>query len=360
MLIDESQDFGRSFFNLCQCVTKNTVYIAGDIFQNIFSRKPINNEQPDFLLSKCYRTDPKTLMFSHALGMGLFEARKLQWLEDPEWEACGYEVEKDKSGSLYRLKREPLRRFEDLENQGMESTEIVLTRDSETEATENTILDIIESIQADNHTVEPDDIAIIFLDNSASSFKMADQLEFSIPERFGWKVNKAYETKTKRPDRVFISHRNHVKGLEFPFVICIAGIIGDSFSIRNSLYMIMTRSFIKTYLLIDEQHNINLYKAISSGLANINKHGCLEVVAPSAEEIRNIQTKINIDQAQKNNISLYDFTQQVFEAKNILPLFRKPLYDIVRSTIIEQPYDRDTVIQVIDFNYSIMTRDRSE
>src|SRR5690554_6611875 len=74
MLVDESQDFPVSFFDLCALVTQHTIYIAGDIFQSIFDDKVVSEIQPDFLLSKCYRTDPKTLMFSHALGMGLFES----------------------------------------------------------------------------------------------------------------------------------------------------------------------------------------------------------------------------------------------------------------------------------------------
>lgn len=31
-LIDESQDFTASFFELCSKVTRHTVYMAGDIF----------------------------------------------------------------------------------------------------------------------------------------------------------------------------------------------------------------------------------------------------------------------------------------------------------------------------------------
>jgi superfamily I DNA and RNA helicase len=90
MLIDESQDFPASFFELCIKVTKHTVYVAGDIFQSIFDDTIIREINPDFLLSKCYRTDPRTLMFAHAIGMGLFETPKLRWLEDREWKACGY------------------------------------------------------------------------------------------------------------------------------------------------------------------------------------------------------------------------------------------------------------------------------
>ena len=36
MFIDESQDFDENFFELCDIATEKNVYIAGDIFQNIF------------------------------------------------------------------------------------------------------------------------------------------------------------------------------------------------------------------------------------------------------------------------------------------------------------------------------------
>lgn len=44
------------------------------------------------MLDKCYRTDPRTLMFAHSIGMGLFEEPPLNWLRDEEWKACGYKV----------------------------------------------------------------------------------------------------------------------------------------------------------------------------------------------------------------------------------------------------------------------------
>ena len=65
------------------------------------------------MLSKCYRTDPKTLMFAQALGMGLFEKEKLWWLDKEQWEQCGYHVEIE--GKRYTLTRDPLRRFEDID-----------------------------------------------------------------------------------------------------------------------------------------------------------------------------------------------------------------------------------------------------
>ena len=80
MLIDESQDFPANFFELCEKVTRNNLYVAGDVFQTIFSKIIISEIEADYRLSKCYRTDPKTLMFAHALGLGLFEKPPLRWL----------------------------------------------------------------------------------------------------------------------------------------------------------------------------------------------------------------------------------------------------------------------------------------
>ncbi|WP_252369313.1 ATP-binding domain-containing protein, partial [Escherichia coli] len=248
MLIDESQDFPSSFIELCELVTRDTIYVAGDIFQSIFDTNISNEIQPDFLLSKCYRTDPRTLMFAHGLGMGLFEEEPLTWLMNNEWEACGYIVDESVKGKL-RLKREPLRRFEDVTDAKIHSVELI---NSTYETEEENILGILRKIKEENPTVLADDIGIIFIDQAKTIFKIADRLELSVPRLLGWKVNKAYETKEKIKDTLFISNKNHVKGLEFPFVICVTRDIIKSHSYRNSLYMMLTRSFIKSYLLLGD------------------------------------------------------------------------------------------------------------
>lgn len=85
---------------MCKKATKYCLYIAGDIFQNVFEREPISEVNPDFLLNKCYRTDPKTLMCAHAIGMGVFSGpdQYLRWLDDKDWEACGYGIDKEHGG----------------------------------------------------------------------------------------------------------------------------------------------------------------------------------------------------------------------------------------------------------------------
>ena len=112
VFIDESQDFTDSFIELCELVTSKKVYVAGDVFQNIFRPIDDNVNRADMVLKKCYRTDPKNLMFSHALGMGLYEKPVLRWLKHSEWESCGYRYEEVDDG--VSLSRDPLRRFEDI------------------------------------------------------------------------------------------------------------------------------------------------------------------------------------------------------------------------------------------------------
>lgn len=348
MLIDESQDFPSSFIELCELVTRDTIYVAGDIFQSIFDTNISNEIQPDFLLSKCYRTDPRTLMFAHGLGMGLFEEEPLTWLMNNEWEACGYIVDESVKGKL-RLKREPLRRFEDVTDAKIHSVELI---NSTYETEEENILGILRKIKEENPTVLADDIGIIFIDQAKTIFRIADRLELSVPRLLGWKVNKAYETKEKIKDTLFISNKNHVKGLEFPFVICVTRDIIKSHSYRNSLYMMLTRSFIKSYLLLGDG-NKDLQNEIEKGLDAINEHGYMDINVPPREVISKIRTTIKYDE---KNISHYDLVTKVFDDLQIEPIFRTSLYNTVK-TIMPDSFDVDKITTLVRFNYEIMLQE---
>ena len=180
ILIDESQDFSEGFFALCEKVAKKCVYVAGDIFQDIFENKSLTVVNPDFLLNKCYRTDPRTLMGAHAIGMGLFE-KKLRWLKDDEWEACGYDVKRE--GKNIELHRKPLKRFEDIDMS--ESDGITIIPSGEDEYL-STVLGTIDNIRACNPTVLPDDIGIIFMENIDANFKLASNLQSMIKEKYNF------------------------------------------------------------------------------------------------------------------------------------------------------------------------------
>jgi superfamily I DNA and RNA helicase len=352
MLVDESQDFPKAFIDLCKAVTKKKIYVAGDIFQSIFDQIPINEIEPDYLLSKCYRTDPKTLMFAHAIGMGLFEKPKLRWLEDREWKACGYLVEKINDERTYELSREPLRRFEDLQYENVNSVKIIRTSQIKGENAESKIIEVLKEIKDEHPTVAPGDIGIIFIDSKKISYLYADRLQQSIPREFGWKINKAYETKVSLKDQLFVSNKNNVKGLEFPFVICVTKEIKTNLSYRNSLYMMLTRSFIKSYLLTSEDENQELLEELEAGLETIKTEGVLRVEVPSNDEKEAIRTRINYE---NRNESYYDLTERIFEDLSIPSALRDRLREIT-SKILGENYDYESVLEAISQNYRLIRK----
>lgn len=344
ILIDESQDFSEGFFKLCEKVAKKCVYVAGDIFQDIFENKSLSVVNPDFLLNKCYRTDPRTLMGAHAIGMGLFE-KKLRWLKDEEWEACGYDIKK--RDGLVELHRKPLKRFEDID---IESTNgIELLQVAETDYLK-TIISIIEDIRQKNPSVVADDIGIMFMENMDKNYKLTSNLQFWIKEKFDWDVNVGYETKEKKKGTLFISNRNNVKGLEFPFVICIMQEpLTDNFQVRNSVYMMLTRSFLTSYFVVPTE-NTSLDN-LDKGIQFVNRKGFLEVDEPSDDE------KISLYNAiiSRTNIhkSQYELVEEIMDELGVKKKDRKRMHKVVEA-MCNKETNRDKLYDVIQTNYVLM------
>lgn len=349
ILIDESQDFTEGFFELCKKVTKNCLYIAGDIFQNVFEKERISEINPDFLLNKCYRTDPKTLMCAHAIGMGLFSDTPegyMRWLEDKAWEACGYDIEKQEG--FYNLYRKPLRRFEDLGNTGIKSIEILPMKRKEYLVQ---ILDIIDGLKKNNPTLQPDDIGIMFLENLNSNYELVNYLQTAIGEKFGWDVNIGYESKEKRKGAVFVSNRNNVKGLEFPFVICfMQNPLDEDLQNRNSIYMMLTRSFITSYFIIPDEAKAEVDK-IQQGVKFVNENGYLHIKEPSLEQKKTLNNAI----INRSNIyqSQHDMVEDIMEKLRIEKLYRSKLHNIIKTGYKDE-LDRDRLYEIVQMNYRLM------
>lgn len=348
MLIDESQDFTENFFTLCSMVTRETVYIAGDIFQNVFDPEDRSEVNPDFLLNKCYRTDPKTLMCAHAIGMGLFEeGHRLRWLDDKAWEDCGYEIRKETG--YYNLYRRPLRRFEDLGNVNIRSIRIIPQKP------ENylwEILKIIENLRQENPSLEPDDIGIMFLENTNANYNLSNELKVAIEDRFRWDVNIGYETKEKRKGSLFISNKNNVKGLEFPFVICLMqGDLDDNLQSRNSIYMMLTRSFITSYFLLPDANGRRI-QGIADGIRMVSEKGYLHVKEPSEAE------KQILNNAIINRTNIYKSQREIAdeimdELKIVNKSDREKIHKMI-GVLYPQETNGEKLYEVIRLNYSLM------
>ena len=349
IFIDESQDFTDGFFDLCKKVTRNCLYIAGDIFQNVFEKEAVSEVDPDFLLNKCYRTDPKTLMCAHAIGMGLFAERPehyMRWLDDKAWEACGYDIEK--TDGFYDLHRKPLRRFEDLGNTGIKNIEIFSI---EREQYLNQILNIIKELRENNPSLKPDDIGIMFLENLNCNYKLVNQLQISIKEWFDWDVNIGYESKEKKKDTLFVSNRNNVKGLEFPFVICfMQNKLDEDLQNRNSIYMMLTRSFITSYFILPNEEEETIRK-IKQGVDFVDENGYLHIKEPSVEQRERLNNAI----INKNNIykSQHDMVEEIMDKLSVGKPYRDKLHSIIKNAYKDE-LDFDRLYEIIKMNYSLM------
>ena len=335
VLVDESQDFDDTFVELCLLVTEKQVYIAGDIFQSIFEDASNHSTEPDFLLSRCYRTDPKTLMFAHALGMGLFESRKLWWLDKKEWQECGYDVQE--TDGKYILTREPIRRFEDL-GDDYDSVRIYST-----EQFANGIVFIIKDLIKENPTISVNDIGIILLDDKDYIYDLMTDIGDAIKQQLKWNVNVAYLSKEKVKNALFISNRNNVKGLEFPFVICVTKQITSSSKYRSALYTMLTRSFLRSYLLLQRSDNEGIRKEILAGYSEIKEYKRMTISVPNKDEIKNIKARIRFEGNAK---SLAEILKEIFDEKHLTSqqqtIIKDMLIDKVKTT------DKDELTMVIE------------
>lgn len=337
ILVDESQDFPEVFFDVCKKVVRQKVYMAGDVFQDIFDSVKKKKWGVDIVLNRCYRTDPRTLMFAHAVGLGLFEENKLNWFDKQGWENLGYKTDYSERGYL-KLSRYPIKRFDDI----LTAQSLVIINDS----TIRKVKEIIHEIQDENPNVVPGDIAIIYVDDSRDIFDYMDKLSNAINQEFGYLVKRGYESKSATEDSVYITNANNVKGLEFPFVICITKQIKRQYRYRNSLYTMLTRSFIKSYLLVTSDEGLDVFR---NGIKYINENNSVRTHIPSPEQEKDINQQIlelKADQVE----SFQEVLDGVFDELGITDAQKRTqLLKALETTRIDK-FDKQIVKKFIETN----------
>lgn len=335
IIVDESQDFDSNFEELCKLVTKNQVYMAGDVFQSIFAEHIAKAYNADYLLGKCYRTAPDTLMFAHALGLGLFEKKRYRWLEDDDWTTCGYKIEHH--GNQMTITREPNTRF-DGDDIDYESIKLGV-RDKYTVA--QVVCAMIEEMRKENDgRLSPDDLAIIFLDDNNDIYLQANQICVALNDRFQWEGNKGYESKEPIEGTVLISNRYNVKGLEYPYVICITEKLQDNHLYRNALYTMLTRSFIRSYMLFSDS-TYTIPTEIKNGLLQIKQNHSMAIEKANVQEIEEIG--ISLVQAKKA-LSLSELVE-IFVTENNIDKSNMPkILDVFKAAEINLT-DNDSIME---------------
>lgn len=340
IFVDERQDFPDVFIDVCEAVTRKLVVWAGDIYQDIFETRKDDKVKVDLVLNRCYRTDPRTLMFAHSLAMGLFDNNKLDWQTDEGWKSLGYEVERtDQLTREVHLKRQPIDRFQEMQDNNVPS---VLIHEN---ISYETVIGIIRDIRQNHPTVMPHDVCIIVIGSGNGIYQYMDQLTVHINQQLQWKVNRAVESKEKVKDHVYLTNTNNVKGLEFPFVICVCGRINGSYKARNTYYTMLTRSFLQTFLLINQADGI---ENIKEGLEIINREGYIKTCEPSEAELEKIR-KNKIEYNKDAQMSLDQFLQQIFDEMNIDPATRIPLKEAIVNVTFNK-FDRELIKRFINSN----------
>lgn len=264
----------------------------------------------------------------------MFEKNKFNWFTDDEWKAFGYILARE--NNELHLTREPIRRFEDVDTDNFESVEIVKSTHL------NEVISIIKKIINKDKNTKPDDISIILLDDNKKIYQYIDTLSNNINTTFNWTVNRGYETKHKIENTLYISNPNNIKGLEFPYVICVTGAIQNRYKYRNRLYTMLTRSFIQSYLLLNPTENL---EEIEKGLSIINKKKYIRTVEPTEEEKEKIQSNL-IQFKKESSLSYEDFLNRIFNDLNISKESRKHIKNALKDSNIEK-FDRDKTISFI-------------
>lgn len=334
IVIDESQDFGDNFIELCGNIVNKQVIIAGDIFQNIFGTQKID-KQADFVLNKCYRTDPRTMMFAHGLSMGLFEPTKLQWLEDEEqWNFCGYLVENIDDGTRLILTRDPIRRFEELESMHA-PIHIVENNAKDYYEIAKLIVEQIQNLIAEYSDITPSDVAVIYMSPVFGkkvreyNATVTNYIQYYLDEAgVEWPINRSYETADVLSNHLNITNYNNVKGLEFPFVICVDGQLSSSLKMRNATYMALTRSFLKTIYI----STLNSYKnEIECSLLEILQDERMTISKPTEENLCSIhETNLRYDKEQRT------YRDVVLDC--IKEISSDPLSDLIKNQVYDLLY----------------------
>lgn len=339
ILVDESQDFPDVFFDLCKKIVKHKVYAAGDVFQDIFGTIQSKPRGVDIILNRCYRTDPRTLMFAHSIGLGLFEKNKLNWFENEGWERLGYKVQENKNAKTLRLSRYPIKRFDDLE---IDSSVIIVNN-----TMISNVCNIIENLQKENPDIQPDDIAIILIDDNKEIYTYIDKLCLAINKVFGWSVSRGYESKETVANHLYITNPNNVKGLEFPYVICITHRIMDSYRYRNTLYTMLTRSFLQSFLLVTQNDKLDVF---SGGLNIINSDLYIETSIPTEEQKDKMKQTLLKYQEEESSLSYKDFIEAIFIEQGIVDeKVKEALLTALSKTTFDR-FDKEQTVQFIDIN----------
>lgn len=265
VLMDEGQDFPKSFYWLCRKLTLNDKLVwaydelqnilnielqqTNELFENEFGDKGFNlsdrlekhpHQNNDIVLHKSYRNPREILLVAHALGFGLYNDKAVQILENKEhWEDLGYEIIQGNciKGEDTIIQR-PKENSPSLISQYYNQDELILTY--EAEDIENEINWVCNSILEDlGNKLLPQDIMVISLDDRYAKHYFS-RIETILNEKdvyFNNIINSYSGDKFIIPGKITLSTVYRAKGNEAAMVY----VMGAD-SLNNKQYDIISRN----------------------------------------------------------------------------------------------------------------------
>lgn len=207
------------------------------------------------------------------------------------------------------------------------------------------ILEIVGEIKEKNPTVTPDDIVILFLKNNSQNYEFAEKLKWRILNTFGWECNIGYETHKKVPNTLMLTNKNNIKGLEYPFVICLVETITDSITERNAIYMMLTRSFLTSYLILNNTQT-ELIEILEKGLNEIYNNDRMTIKKPTLEEEKRIESNL-IKYKKGASLSLEELILKVMSEKNIDMKYKKLIEEFLNVSLDVNSYENEEAEKTI-------------
>mgnify|MGYP004631649121 CR=1 FL=1 len=301
ILVDEAQDFKRSFFKLCLKVVKDDrIVYAYDELQNLGGEsmdspsklfgKKISHDTP---LRVCYRNQKKVIVTAHALGMGIYTGSlPIQMPSTLDvWDSIGYNCEgelaygndvvlyrsNDTSPTILKIDGDPItfNKFENFDD----SIEYLMSCIEKNIQTDKLLLKDIMIIDLDTLNAESNS-ALLRSKGSSISYHYAGK---SNPEEFF------------RDDSIVYSSIFRAKGNEayIVYILNAQKVISaiDNVTLRNALFTAMTRSkgWVEVIGCGDAMDSlIQEYNTVKS-----NQYKLIFSPYPTKEELKKIKTYSN-------------------------------------------------------------------
>lgn len=344
LLIDEGQDLPESFIELCEYITEKKLYVAGDIYQNIFNIESRVKSNPDCVLSKVYRTNSELFMFAHLFSLGYF-TDVIRWMDKEELEYAGYNVlEEDEK---FIISREKIERYPRLNDDNKFSCSMV-----------NTIDDVLENIVSDMKKVIGEsegilakDIAIIVVSSYMRYEKIyIPKIKAKIESDIGFEIQTSIEGNELNKEKIYLTNQNKVKGLEFPYVFVIfdeknikSG-TNEYLTLRNAFYMASTRSLISSFTYIWNTNGT--YDGLEEKINEYKKNNELEIIKPSDDDIKKINSKVSSITYQESLKPAGEIIMQVIKELNINPEKEKMLYQMAQAKFVGNEVTTEDEVRV--------------